>query len=110
MNLKKSNREGTGNTHKCLCCENLIPIYKKYCNRECYTNDKNVVIVCKKCNVSKKVPKNKGKQEYCSVKCANSTIDRKQTRVKATHTLKEKYGKNNPFDVKGYDNLNIDIK
>jgi len=46
MNLKKSNREGTGKKHPCIHCNNEIPLYKKYCNRECYNNSHNITLTC----------------------------------------------------------------
>jgi len=110
MNLKKSNREGTGKKHNCLYCNKLIPLYKKYCNKNCYNSDKNIIIICKECGNNKKVPKNKSNTIYCSKQCANKNIDRKQTRIKACETLKSKYNVSNPFEIKGYNNLNIDVK
>ena len=110
MNLKKSNREGTGKKHKCLHCENMIPLYKKYCDKTCYNNDKKITIICKNCNKHKILPKNKANNIYCSKQCSNKHIDRKQTKEKAIKTLKNKYGTENPFAIKGYNNININYK
>lgn len=110
MTLKKSNREGTSKKHECLYCKQLIPLYKKYCNRKCYNNNSNITIVCKGCSKEKKLPKNKSNSIYCSKQCANNTINRKQTRIKAIKTIQQKYGVNNPFEITGYQNLNIDYK
>lgn len=104
MNLKKSNREGTGKVSNCKYCNTIIPFYKKYCNKTCYNNDKNVIMICKCCGVSKKIPKNKQNAIYCSIQCSNKNIDRKQSNNKAKQTLINKYGVDNPFDVKGYNN------
>lgn len=78
--------------HKCLNCSNLIPIRKKYCNRVCYNENHNVTITCLKCGTKKNVPKNRQDLKYCSVKCANDSIDRKKSRAKAVQTLVKKYG------------------
>jgi len=104
---KKSNREGTGKKHPCLYCKKDIPLYKKYCNRECYNLSSRVIIKCIKCGVEKTLPKNREEEKYCSLQCANQDIDRKKSRLKAVETLKEKYNINNPFEVIGYNNLNI---
>jgi hypothetical protein len=110
MSLKKSNREGTGKKHECLSCKKLIPLYKKYCSRQCYNKEYSTVITCKHCNKIKKVPKHRSNDVYCSIQCSNQNIDRKQTRNKAIKTIIKKYGVNNPFEVVGYNNLNIDYK
>jgi hypothetical protein len=91
--------------HKCLNCSNLIPIRKKYCNRVCYNENHNVTITCLKCGTEKNVPKNRQDLKYCSVKCANDSIDRKKSRAKAVQTLVKKYGKSNPFEIQGYSNI-----
>jgi hypothetical protein len=91
--------------HKCLNCSNLIPIRKKYCDRKCYNENHNITITCLNCGVEKSVPKNKQDLKYCSIKCANSGIDRKKSRIKANQTLIEKYGKSNPFEIYGYNNI-----
>jgi hypothetical protein len=106
MNLKKSNREGTGKKHPCNNCNNDIPLYKKYCNRSCYNEKHTLTINCIGCGEEFKVPLNKSEQIYCSILCSSKNIDRKQSRVKSVKTLQEKYGVNNPFEVKGYDNMN----
>lgn len=103
----KSGREGTGKKHKCEGCDILIPLYKKYCNRLCYFNSNRIEIICKYCGNSKILPKNRNEQEYCSTKCSNSAIDRKETKKKAQNTLLNKYGTSNPFEVFGYENMNI---
>jgi hypothetical protein len=95
------------NQHPCLYCNSLIPLNKKYCNKECYNKSKNTEIICKGCNNKFVVPLNKSDRKFCSIKCSNSTIDRKETRIKAINTLKQKYNVENPFEIKGYDNLNI---
>ena len=106
MNLKKSNREGTGKKHPCNNCGNDIPLYKKYCNRSCYNEKHTLTINCIGCKEEFKVPSNRSDQKYCSIKCSHSNIDRKQSRVKSVKTLQEKYGVDNPFEVKGYNNMN----
>jgi hypothetical protein len=95
------------NQHPCLYCNSLIPLNKKYCNKECYNKSKNTEIICKGCNNKFVVPLNKSDRKFCSIKCSNSTIDRKETYIKAINTLKQKYNVENPFEIKGYDNLNI---
>jgi hypothetical protein len=107
LETKKSNREGTGKTHPCLYCNNLIPQYKKYCDRKCYNLNSRVEITCLGCGKVKKLPKNRHKEKYCSIKCSNQNINRKETRLKARNTLKSKYNTDNPFEIKGYQNLNI---
>ena len=107
MEVKKNR---TTKKHKCLNCNNLIPLYKKYCNRNCYNHHHNTYIICLNCGVEKKVPNNKKEDKYCSIKCANQNINRKETRIKAKKTLENKYGISNPFEIKGYDKLNIDVK
>jgi hypothetical protein len=108
MNLKKSNREGTGKKHNCLQCNSLIPLHKKFCNRICYSNYNTCEIICNGCGNTFFVPKNKNKRKYCSIICSNKNIDRKETKLKAINTLKEKYNTENPFEVIGYKNLNIE--
>ena len=103
----KSNRTGTGKYHPCLHCQKPTQLYKIYCNKECYVNHRSVIITCIKCGKNKKQPKNRENSKYCSIQCANSNIDRKLTRKKAKQTLLNKYGVINPFEIKGYDNLNI---
>jgi hypothetical protein len=110
MNLKKSNREGTGKKHKCLYCSDMVPLHKKYCNRDCYNKDHYVNITCTGCGVIKSVVKNQSDLKYCSIQCANSHIDRKETHIKGINTLKEKYGVENPFEIKGYENIKCDYK
>jgi len=110
MNLKKSNREGTGKKHECKCCSILIPSYKIYCNRECYVNDKNITIECIGCLKKIQVPKNKKHRIYCSIQCSNKNINRVESHQKSQKTLINKYGVCNPFKVKGYANLNINLE
>ena len=108
MNLKSSNREGTGKKHNCLCCQNLIPLYKKYCNRECYSKYNNIDKICLNCNKSFTILKSsKNKRIYCSISCSSKGLDRKNSNIKAKETNIKRYGKSNPFDIKGYNNLNI---
>jgi hypothetical protein len=104
-NSKKSNREGTGKTHPCTQCSSLIPLYKKYCNRNCYNKSTRIEIKCKNCGIIKTLPKNQTGAKYCSTKCSNKHIDRKSSHEKAKHTLIKKYNVNNPFEVKGYTNM-----
>jgi hypothetical protein len=94
--------------HKCKVCDNLTYSTNIYCCRECYNKDHNIIIICKNCGLEKKLPKNRSNQEYCSVKCANVNLDRKETNRKSKETLKIKYGVSNPFEVVGYNNLKID--
>lgn len=103
--MKKSNREGTGKTHKCNNCDEQIPTYKKYCNRVCYNNKCNIDITCLGCGIIKKVPKNKSSQIYCSKVCMNKNVDRKLSNKKAQQTLIDKYNTTNPFEIKGYNNI-----
>lgn len=112
MNLKKSNREGTGKKHPCRYCKNPTPLYKIYCNRQCYNDDKNVLITCANplCQKQKKLPKNRSEQIYCSTKCSNNTIDRKESHRKSIDTLKTKYNISNPFEIIGYEELSKKIK
>ncbi len=102
---KKSNRGGTGKHHPCKYCGKETPLYRVYCGRKCYTDDHTISIICKSCGKEIKLPKNRNKQEFCSTKCANITIDRKETRRKASQTLLNKYNTINPFEVIGYDNI-----
>jgi hypothetical protein len=104
---KKSNREGTGKVVPCKKCKALIPSHKKFCSRECYSNYNRVIIICQTCGLEKSLPKNKKDTKYCSIKCSNQGIDRKQSYVKAKNTLESKHGVDNPFLIKGYENLNI---
>jgi hypothetical protein len=105
---KKSNREGTGKKSQCNHCNKLIPFYKKYCDRECYNQHNRIIITCIGCGVEKSLPKNKSETKYCSKTCASKSIDRSQSHKKAINTIKEKYGVDNPFLVKGYENMIID--
>lgn len=107
MTLKKSNREGTGKKHNCLQCSSLIPLHKKYCNRTCYNNHTKVEITCVGCEKTFTAPKNKHERKYCSRDCSSKNIDRKETKLKALNTLKEKYNVINPFEIKGYENINV---
>jgi hypothetical protein len=107
MSLKKSNREGTGKKHNCLHCNNLIPLHKKFCNRICYNKYNTCEVECKGCGNVFNVPKNKNTRKYCSILCSSKNIDRKETKLKATNTLKERYNTDNPFNIIGYENLNI---
>lgn len=91
--------------HPCKFCGKEIPLKKVYCNRQCYTDDHIITIKCKKCGIEFKLPKNRNHQEFCSRKCANETIDRKETHYKASQTLLKKYNTTNPFDVIGYNNI-----
>jgi len=42
--------------------------------------------------LKKNVPKNRQDLKYCSVKCADDSIDHKKSRAKAVQTLVKKYG------------------
>jgi hypothetical protein len=94
--------------HKCKVCDNLTYTTNIYCCRDCYNKDHNIIITCKNCGTEKTLPKNRSNQEYCSIKCANINLDRKETNRKAKKTLKNKYGVSNPFEITGYNNLKID--
>jgi len=106
--MKKSNREGTGKKHNCNYCNKLIPLWKKYCNRECYNDDHNNKGLCEGCGKEIRRPKNK-LIKYCSITCSNKNIDRKASKNKAQKTLFKRYNTTNPFEVVGYNNLGIDI-
>lgn len=101
----KSNREGTGKTHPCKQCNNLIPQYKKYCDRECYNKYSRIEIICENCGKKKILPKNKQSTRFCSIKCSNSFLDRKETKKKAQTTLQKKYGTSNPFELSKHKNI-----
>lgn len=101
---------GKREKHKCKLCDNLTYTTNIYCCRECYNNDHNIIIICKGCGIEKKLPKNRDKQEYCSIKCSNKCLDRKESHKKAQNTLLKKYGDQNPFKIYGYENINIDNK
>jgi hypothetical protein len=103
---KKSNREGTGKKHPCLQCNIPIPLHKKYCSRNCYNKSSQIEIKCKNCGISKILPKNKKYTKFCSIQCSSKFIDRKESHEKSKKTLKEKYNVDNPFEVKGYKNMN----
>jgi len=103
----KSNREGTGKKHPCKNCGYEIPTYKKFCNRECYNQHSRIIIKCECCGKEKSLPKNRKGEKFCSIQCANKSINRKETRKKAINTLKNKYDVENPFEVQGYNNLDI---
>jgi hypothetical protein len=94
----------------CKYCKKETKYDKVYCNRECYVNDRSVILKCEGCGNEFKVPKNKSHRIYCNKLCSNSNIDRKLTRKKSIETLKLRYNTTNPFEVKGYENLNIDQK
>jgi hypothetical protein len=104
-NSKKSNREGTGKTHPCIQCDSLIPLHKKYCSRDCYNKASRIEIKCEGCGINKILPKNKIGAKFCSIQCSNKHIDRKLSYEKAKHTLIKKYNVENPFELKGYENM-----
>lgn len=91
---------------ECKHCKKEISITKIYCDRKCYNEDHYVLIKCISCSTSFKVPKNKQDRMYCSIKCANNTIDRKKSHAKAKQTLQSKHGVSNPFEVVGYNEIN----